>query len=385
MASPTRTTRPTRRRVASVLGLVALGLVVALVATVAVVVERLEGNLDVVDVEDSLSDRPADDPGPAGASGSSGSEWEGPIDVLVMGSDSRDGAGNDIDGLTGSGARSDTTVLLHVSADRQRAQAVSIPRDSVVDRPACDRGDVPAETGVMWNAAFAVGGPACTIQQVEQLTGVRVDHFVVVDFAGFRGMVDAVGGVEVCIPEDVDDREHGIVLEAGDRTLGGREALAYVRQRYAVGDGSDLGRIRRQQEFAASLTSEVLSGGLLRRPDRLVSFADAATRALTVDPGLSSVGDVVGLARELRGIPPEDVTFLTVPWRVSPEDPNRVEWTADADRLWRALRRDREVPQDLLGRAVTAPQEPRAAAGRDRGAGSAGTAGPDAEDAGLCG
>ena len=115
-----------------------------------------------------------------------------------MGSDSRDGAGNNIDGLTGGGERSDTTILLHVSADRKRAYGISIPRDLLVDRPECKSEDgdtIPGGTSAMWNEAFAVGGPACTMQQFEQVTGVRLDHFVKVDFEGFRGMVDAIGGV----------------------------------------------------------------------------------------------------------------------------------------------------------------------------------------------
>ena len=126
-----------------------------------------------------------------------------------MGSDTRDCDGCNIDNLTGIGQRSDTTILLHLSADRTRAYGISIPRDSMVDRPDLQdrrrRRRSPAAPHVMWNEAFSVGGPACTIQQFEQLTGVRLDHFVVVDFDGFKDMVDAIGGVEVCIPEDIVD------------------------------------------------------------------------------------------------------------------------------------------------------------------------------------
>ena len=129
----------------------------------------------------------------------------------------------------------------------------------------------------MWNAAYSYGGPACTIQQFEQTTGVRIDNYVVVDFGSFQDMVDAVDGVEVCVPEDIDSSEYGITIPAGTRTLNGKEALAYVRVRHGVGDGSDIGRIKRQQAFIAALIEKVISGGTLTRFDRLVRFLNAAT------------------------------------------------------------------------------------------------------------
>ena len=173
--------------------LLVVSLVLALVTGlgVAFLYRHLNGNLDVLDVTEQLTDRPDK------------KEVEGPkepLNVLVMGSDTREGEGNNIDNLTGGGERSDTTILFHVSADRERAYGVSIPRDSLVTRPDCKNAKggetIPGGTDVMWNEAFSVGGPACTIQQFEQLTGVYVDHFVVVDFAGFEDMVDAIDGVE---------------------------------------------------------------------------------------------------------------------------------------------------------------------------------------------
>ena len=200
-------------------GKVLLGVSLALALVtglgVAVLYRHLNGNLNVLDVTAQLENRPDK------------KEVEGPkepLNVLVMGSDTRDGAGNNIDNLTGGGARSDTTILLHVSADRKRAYGVSIPRDSLVTRPDCKTkgGEtIPGGTDVMWNDAFSVGGPACTIQQFEQITGVYIDHFVVVDFAGFEDMVDAIDGVEVCIPEDIADPAHGINIPAGTREIAG--------------------------------------------------------------------------------------------------------------------------------------------------------------------
>ena len=198
-----------------------------------------------------------------------------------MGSDSRDGEGNNIDNLTGGGERSDTTIMFHLSADRETAYGISIPRDTLVDRPDCydKNGDViPGATDAMWNEAFSVGGPACTMQQFEQLTGIRLDHYVMLDFAGFQDMVDAIDGVEVCIPEDIADPAHGINIPAGTREIQGKEALNYVRARYTLGDGSDIGRIKRQQAFIAAMASKVLARGTLARVDRLVGFLDAATQ-----------------------------------------------------------------------------------------------------------
>ena len=196
-----------------------------------------------------------------------------PLNILVMGSDTRAGEGNNIDNLTGLGQRSDTTILIHLSADRKRAYGISIPRDSLVTRPDCKDADgeiVPGGTDVMWNEAFNLAGPGCTISQFEQTTGVPVDHHVVLDFQGFQDMVDAVNGVQVCIPETVDDRAHGIYLEAGTREISGKEALSYVRQRYAVGDGSDIGRLKRQQAFMSAMANKVVSAGTLANPVTLV-------------------------------------------------------------------------------------------------------------------
>ena len=221
--------------------LLTLGMVSGL--SVAFLYRHLNGNLNVVDVDDQLYDRPEKVHVEAPKQ---------PLNILVMGSDSRDCDGCGIDKEAGGG--SDTTILFHLSADRQSAYGVSIPRDSLVDRPDCKTEDgdtIPGGTDVMWNAAYSYGGPACTIQQFEQTTGVRIDNYVVVDFGSFQDMVDAVDGVEVCVPEDIDSSEYGITIPAGTRTLDGKEALAYVRVRHGVGDGSDIGRIKRQQAFIA--------------------------------------------------------------------------------------------------------------------------------------
>ena len=218
--------------------------------------------------------------------------------------------------------------MIHLSADRQNAYGVSIPRDSLVDRPECydeDGDTIPGATSAMWNEAFSVGGPACTIRQFEQLTDIRINNYVVVDFQGFQSMVDAIDGVEVCVPQDIDDREHGIVIKAGTREISGKEALAYVRVRHVEGtDGSDLGRIKRQQAFVAAMANKVLSGSVMARPDRLVSFLGAATESLTTD--ITNIGRMARIGIEFKDVGLKRIQFITVPWQYAPSDPNRVEW-----------------------------------------------------------
>ena len=337
---------------------------------------HLNNNINVYDPSAQMSNRPGkiDVEGP-----------KEPLNVLVMGSDNRDCDGCNIDNLTGGGARSDTTILLHVSADRQRAYGISIPRDSMVDRPECRTEDgeaIPGADYTMWNEAFALGGPACTMQQFEQLTGVRLDHFVVVDFEGFRGMVDAIGGVEMCIPEAITDPAHGINIEAGPRKLKGFEALNYVRARYTVGNGSDVGRMKRQQAFIASMTHSVVSAGTLARPDRLIGFLDAATKSLTVDPGLKNIVKIADLGVQFKDIGLNNVQFITIPNMPDPNDPNRLVWTEpQADEVWEKIANDEPLTKKLSQDVISAGDLP----------GSGSSNGPKNEadkqalaDAGLC-
>ena len=316
----------------------------------------LNDGLHVVDVSDQLSDRP-DMP--------TNDAPQEPLNILVMGSDTRDGEGNAIDRHTGEGQRSDTTILFHLSANREFAYGVSIPRDSLVTRPDCtdeDGGVIPGAENVMWNEAFAVGGPACTIQQFEQLTDVRIDHYVVVDFAGFQDMVDAIDGVPVCIPEDISDPAHGIEIPAGTRELEGKEALNYVRARYTLGDGSDIGRVKRQQAFIAAMANKLVSGGVLARPDRLVGFLRATTRSLTLDPGLDNVVKIARVAAGFSGIGLGKIRFITVPWAYDQREEfrGRVVWLPEADKVWAKVRSDQPISRRLDSGAITAADAPAA-------------------------
>jgi LCP family protein required for cell wall assembly len=276
-----------------------------------------------------------------------------------MGTDTRDGVGNNIDGLTGDGNRSDTTILLHLSADRKRAYGVSIPRDALVTRPDCKKGGgvVSGADDVMWNDAFNVAGPLCTIAQFEQMTDIPVDHFVVVNFAGFRDMVDAVGGVEVCIPQDIDDREHGIYLKQGTRSITGKEALSYVRVRH-VGNGSDLGRIKRQQAFVASMANKVVSAGTLANPIRLFNFLDATTKNLVLDEGMGNLREIADVGIQFRNIDLSNIKFITAPWQYDPEDPNRVRLLPSAQQLWLKIKRDDPLTRAQTETAISADNVP---------------------------
>lgn len=268
-----------------------------------------------------------------------------PLNILILGTDGRDCKGCSIDGEGGSGG-SDSTILLHVSADRTSAYGVSIPRDALVDRPECTAPDgttIPEASGVMWNEAYALGGPICTARQTELLTGIPIDHYLALDFAGFRGMVDAVGGVTICIPEAIDDEEHNIFLPAGTHNLRGKQALDYVRNRSST-PNADLGRMRRQQYFLTALATKVLSAGTLTRPRRLATFATELSKSITTD--IRSVAGLADLAGEMRDLDPSSIEFETVPNRAYPSsDPNwgRLEILPQADKLWQRMLEDRPL------------------------------------------
>ena len=235
---------------------------------------------------------------------------------LIIGSDTRSGANGRYEGSPGqvSGERSDTTILAHLSPNREKAVLVSFPRDSWVRLPACRKkdGSTVAERDGQFNEAFATGGPACTVLAVQRLTGIKINHYVQVDFTGFKTMVDAVGGVPICSTNPLRDSESGLRLDAGTSTLRGEQALAYVRARYGIGDGSDLGRIQRQQRFLGAMVRKATSTRLLVNPVALTRFLNAATKSLTLDR-TTSFGDLKALADQLRDLDPKRVGFLTAP------------------------------------------------------------------------
>ncbi len=234
----------------------------------------------------------------------------------------------------------------------------------MVDVPDCRRPDGArsAPMFTQFNAAFEVGGSACTIRTVEKLTDIRVDHHVVVDFEGFKEMVDAVDGVEVCLSAPIDDEDAHLHLPAGRVTLDGEQALGYVRARKSLGDGSDTGRIERQQRFLGALVNKVRSNEILLNPVKLYPVLDAATSSLTTDPELASLRGLYELVRGLRGVPAEGVQFLTVPRESYAGDVNRDQLAQPAaGELFERLRKDQPVRVNTHGerKATERKQRPR--------------------------
>ncbi|MGD9527547.1 LCP family protein [Pseudonocardia sp.] len=286
--------RPASRRPrARVVALAALAVVVLLAGVGFLVVDRLGDNVDrLPDVFAPLDPaaRPADEPG---------------LTFLLMGTDSRAAlpTTGSAAGADEGSARSDVVMLARLAPDASSAAVVSIPRDSWVDIP----GRGPAKI----NAAYAYGGPSLLVRTAEQLTGIRVDHFAVVDFAGFQAMVDAVGGIDVQVAAPTSN--YGVDFHAGMNHLDGAEALAYVRQRYDLPEG-DLDRARRQQNALRALLTKVASAGTLADPVALYGFLDAATHSVGVDDSMTN-GRLRELALDARGLRPAGVTFLSAPVR----------------------------------------------------------------------
>ena len=340
--------RARRRRALRIGGLSLAGLLLATVGAGGWFYQRLTGNLNVFDSGGLSASRPS--AGPADANGAS------PVNVLLLGSDTRVNGNDELAGGAVGAGNSDTALLVHVYADHRHAVAVSIPRDSLVDIPPCrlpnGRWTEP-QHGQMFNSAFSVGGaptgnPACSQNTVETMTGLRVDHTIVVDFKGFAAMTSAIGGVPVCVPNAVDG--YGIRLAKGRQSVSGQVALDYVRARHGFGDGSDIGRVKRQQAFLGSLLKKVQDQGF--DLTTLLPLADAATRSLTVDPGLGSALKLATFVQSIRSVKLADFTFVTAPWRYAGDRVSLVH--PDVDELWALLRQDRTLDGRYTGRVAPA-------------------------------
>ncbi|MFI6535429.1 LCP family protein [Nonomuraea sp. NPDC050547] len=252
--------------------------------------------------------------------------------ILLIGSDTRQGEGNEEYGpreaRTGSRARADTIALVHLPADRGEPMVVSIPRDSMVQLPAC--GGSPARQGMI-NGAYTTGGVGCLVKTLEKLTKVRVDRYVEVDFSGFKKVVDALGGVEVTLRQPVNDPKSKLTLPSGKSMLDGEQALGYFRLRNHD-DGSDNMRIMRQQSLLYAMLAKAKTE-LVANPPRFREFLAAATAAVKSD---LDVEEMYQLAVDLRQSKP---MFLTVPWAPDPDDPNRLAWKQpEAKKLFEKLR-----------------------------------------------
>ena len=289
------------------------------------------------------------------------------VNLLVLGTDSRSGE-NNVDGSEGSDevsvARSDTALLMHVSADRKRIDAVSIPRDTLVDIPECKRldGDTTgAEEDGQFNSAFANGagsgndknavasGATCTLKTVEKMTDIRIDDFVVVDFNGLSKVVDSLGGVHVQVAEAIDDPDYtGMTLDEGCQKLDGQAALQYARVRHGVGDGSDISRISRQQSLMNAMVSKALASSVLTK----TGFLTSTLETLTTSERIGELTTLSGLANSVKGIGTDKINFITMPNEPA-ADENRVVPTENAKKVWAALKEDQPVPADAAAPATT--------------------------------
>ena len=244
-------------------------------------------------------------------------DLKGPINILLVGSDTRAGQGKGYGNDTSELA--DVIILLHISEDRKNAAALSFPRDLLVPYPRCPSttggpGYLPQSLGQI-NATIANGGPGCTLLTVQELTGVNIPYLAMIDFKGVIEMSNAIGGVEVCVAEEIADEYTNTYLKPGTHVLQGKKALQFLRTRHGVGDGSDLARISNQQVFLTSLIRKVKSQGVLTNPVYLYSLANAAARNMKLSESMTDINVMVSLASALQDVELDKITFLQVPAR----------------------------------------------------------------------
>jgi LCP family protein required for cell wall assembly len=242
------------------------------------------------------------------------------VNYLIVGSDTREGlsraeikrlkvGGTDV----AAGKRSDTMLLVHISKKRDKAAIISVPRDSYAKIPEHEnsQGKLIPATYSKINSAFNWGGAPLLIQTFEEMSGLRIDHYIEINFVGFVRMVDALGGVEICTKKDIDDPKSHLVLPAGRHVLDGVDSLKYVRTRQFDGLG-DLGRMKRQQEFAGAMLRKATSAGVLLNPVKMVDFISSALDSVVTDEGLNQ-GDLLTLGKQLRNLSASNVRTLTIP------------------------------------------------------------------------
>lgn len=340
---------------------IVVSFVVLIVGGAGAIYLKLNANISTFDAAGLSKNRPAKSQ--ADANGDT------PENVLLIGSDTRSGENGKLGGsASGAIGRSDTTILLHVYPDHKHAVGVSIPRDSMVDIPPCLLPDgkwSPDQPNAQFNSAFSMGNtakgnPACTQNTIEKMSGLRVDHTMVVDFAGFASMTSAVHGVEVCVPNNIYQGDMNpnlgykgkVVLPAGMQNLSGQKALDYVRVRHGVGDNSDVGRMMRQQAFLSALITKVKGQGL--NPTTLLPLANAATKSLTVDPGLGTAQKLMSFGLSLKSIDLKNIQFITAPWKYAGARIDLVH--PDVDDLFAELRANRTLSGiDASGKVKAKP------------------------------
>jgi LCP family protein required for cell wall assembly len=329
--------RRARRRGWRALGWVSVVLSVIMVGTSLAAYAaylKLQGNINHEDIDAAVGpNRPK--------------KLNNSLNILLIGSDTRAGANAKYGrGHVNEPPRSDTMILLHLSPGGGQAVGISFPRDLMVPIPSCKTrtgGTVPALAIGQINASFTMGGAGCTIKTIESFSNVKIDHFMQVDFSGFKNVVNAIGGVEICLPNDVNDPLSKLRLPKGRHVVKGETALAYVRARHGLGDGSDLARIKRQQQFLGSVANKALSAGVLADPVKLSRLLNAGTKSLTTDEGLD-FQTMLQLGQSLRGLTSGKIRFVTVPFGAYAPDPNRVTLRQPAaSQFFSAVRNDKGI------------------------------------------
>ena len=312
---------------------------------------------------------------------------KGGANILLIGSDTRVGQFDSADDV--DGARNDVTMLIHISQDHQQLTAISFPRDLMVPIPACTNPETgttyPAATSAQFNTALGNGGVSCVVDTVENLTGLSIPYAGLITFDGVIEMSNALGGVDVCVAEPINDTFTGLHLTAGSHNLEGSDALAFLRTRHGVGDGSDLARISSQQVFLSALLRKVTADGTLSNPITLYKLAGAALSNMTLSDGLAQARTLVGLAGALRGMSTANMLFVQYPVADDPANSARVIVDQDAAHTLNvALQNDQKtsLSDSTTGRASeespttsgTATSAPAAGSSSGSGTASSGTA-----------
>jgi LCP family protein required for cell wall assembly len=356
--APVRHGRLKRRRPhTAILKLIGATLAVALVSSAGVAAYAVADTVTSIKPGIHLVTAPGQTPPAVGAA-------DGAVNLLLTGTDTRSGQGGqfstaqELAGSSGAGSN-DVTMVLHISADHTNATVISIPRDLVTSVPACPNGKggtSSPQSAAMFNTTLATGGLSCVVLTAEKLTGLSIPYAAMISFDGVIGMSNAVGGVDVCLATALKDPYVGLNLPAGQQTLVGADALAFVRSRHGVGDGSDLGRISNQQLFLSALLRKVTSAGVLSNPVTLYTLAHAAVTNMALSDTLTQPTTLVSIALALKSISLNNIVFLQYPTRADPANPNRVVTDApSASLLQSALASDQPVQlSGKLGAATEA-------------------------------
>lgn len=295
---------------------------------------------------------------------------DGAFNVLLVGADNS--SGQTSFGAARQATLNDVDILVHVSKDHSRGTIVSFPRDLVIDQPECTDPKTeqvsPAMTALPLNNAYARGGLGCVVGSVEHLTGLTIPYAALFSFEGTVKMADAVGGVPVCVTTAIDDPKSGLHLKKGTTVVTGRTALAYLRERKKIGDGSDLGRIASQQAYMSALLRKMTSAGTLSDPAKLYNLANAAADNVALSQSLAGLDRMVQMALALKSIDLDQMVFIQYPVVDDPADRAKViPNPALSATLLNRVQRDKRVSLDSHALAVSATAAPTGSKGSPYG------------------